>query len=154
MFEFAWPLVLALVEFCFKVHIHLWLLFHWLHVACQGVSNASVESIYVCCGIHLCSAYTIESSFELKIVHRKWIMRSMSHRVWLRQALDLLVCWNDVIFHTNCSDCRKRCCNLSGFIENPVGQCLPSGRKCSHVGPNFVPGVACGDVPDGLEVCD
>ena len=70
MFEFAWPLVLALVEFCFKVHIHLWLLFHWLHVACQGVSNASVESIYVCCGIHLCSAYTIESSFELKIVHR------------------------------------------------------------------------------------
>lgn len=70
MFEFAWPLVLALVEFCFKVHIHLWLLFHWLHVACQGVPNASVESIYVCCGIHLCSAYTIESSFELKIVHR------------------------------------------------------------------------------------
>ena len=70
MFEFAWPLVLALVEFCFKVHIHLWLLFHWLHVACQGVSNAFVESIYVCCGIHLCSAYTIESSFELKIVHR------------------------------------------------------------------------------------
>jgi len=70
MFEFAWPLVLALVEFCFKVHIHLWLLFHWLHVACQGVSNASVESIYVCCGIHLCYAYTIESPFELKIVRR------------------------------------------------------------------------------------
>ena len=70
MFEFAWPLVLALVEFCFKVHIHLRLLFHWLHVACQGVSNASVESIYVCCGIHLCYAYTIESLFELKIVRR------------------------------------------------------------------------------------
>ena len=38
IFEFAWPLVLALVELWFKVHIHLWFMFQWLHVACQGVS--------------------------------------------------------------------------------------------------------------------